>query len=625
MDLERLGARQRPQSKIVDFGVYFPQITVAEGYEVSVKLIHEVDQFVEHVNALAFNMVQGEIHSEYGAYWHGSVDIGNTPSPPHSNKWGAEGRYLYRYEVRGPVDGSGNRKIIDWVADPYSREYGSGRMSAFTLGYQQYEWSLGDADWRVPDLRDLVVYELHLGEFNNGLQGAIDRLDYLKDLGVNCLEIMPVNNVEEEVEWGFQPLGHFGIDERFGKRSDMQRFVDEAHKRGIAVIFDVVFGHAGARFPYAYLYDSLALPNNPFHGALFGDDFGFGRRTKFGTPFVDDFFFTVCHHLLDCYHVDGFRYDCVPEYWDPIQMRGYHFLVYSTFQEAKQKTAEGAWKRFDGTDGEITLIQCAEQLKAPKEAVRDTYSNATWQNWTLDCALIIAKTTDAIQRGKAIRDFGFKLGLEDFPKTITMNSNTRLKTAFQYIETHDKPRFVNSFGQSGEGLLASGNRDLWYKVQPYLIALLLADGVPMLWQGQELCENNSLPDGGDGRIRFFRPVHWEYFYDHAGKGTLWLTRHLIALRNQQPEFRRGEYYFFNDWYNYLSRGVLVYRRRFDEVDSIVAVNFGDSDQAVWISFERAGNYREGLHKEPRLISITKGEWRSVVIPSNYGRVWTREP
>ena len=110
--------------------------------------------------------------------------------------------------------------------------------------------------------------------------------------------------------------------------SHMQKFIDAAHQRGIAVILDVVYGHASDLFAYSYLYDRLRYNENPFMGP-FAKDY-FGRSTDFNRDLTQDFFFTVNHHWLDVYHVDGFRYDCVPNYWDGPLGRGYASLVYET-------------------------------------------------------------------------------------------------------------------------------------------------------------------------------------------------------------------------------------------------------------------------------------------------------
>jgi 1,4-alpha-glucan branching enzyme len=136
-----------------------------------------------------------------------------------------------------------------------------------------------------------------INELVGSIGDAIDRLDYLQDLGINCVEGMPVSNVSNTVDWGFLPIGYFGVDERFGKRCHMQRFVDAAHRRGIAVILDVVYGHTSDQFPYCYLYDRLHYTENPFMGP-FAKDY-FGRSTDFNRLITQDFFFTVNYHWLE--------------------------------------------------------------------------------------------------------------------------------------------------------------------------------------------------------------------------------------------------------------------------------------------------------------------------------------
>ena len=130
-----------------------------------------------------------------------------------------------------------------------------------------------------------------LDEFGGGIDGAIERLDYLADLGINCLEIMPVSNVALTVDWGFLPIGYFGVDERFGKRADLQRLVDAAHQRGIAVIVDAVYGHTARDFPYGDALPAARLPREPVHGPFAKDLFG--DSTDFARTFTRDFFFTV--------------------------------------------------------------------------------------------------------------------------------------------------------------------------------------------------------------------------------------------------------------------------------------------------------------------------------------------
>jgi 1,4-alpha-glucan branching enzyme len=463
-----------------------------------------------------------------------------------------------------------------------------------------------------------VIYELMIAEFGDDVDGTIARLDYLADLGVTGIELLPVSNVGNTVDWGYLPIGYFGVDERFGKRRDLLRLIDAAHQRGIAVIVDAVYAHTSPDFAYADVYARLGYHENPVMGPFAQD--AFGVSTDWRRAFTRDFFFTVNQYWLDRYHVDGFRYDYVPGYWDGATGEGYASLVYHTHQAVKAREGEGGyWSRFfDG--GEMRLIQLAEQLEAPEAVLNATYSTATWQNQTLGAA-------QAVARGNrdAITELGFKLGLAGYPAEVTVNGETVRKSALQYIENHDHARFVCTFRtiSGGETLLQEGDRSLWYKVQPYLIGVLMAKGIPFLWQGEEFGENYWIPDGGIGRVMLLRPVRWDYFYDPIGRRVITLVRRLLELRSTHPHLRSRDHFFYNDFDRYQSRGVLLFSRRDETAFTLVALNFGDAEQAVPFRFPIAGDYREELHGEDNL-TVAAGEERVLVIPSNYGRVWTFE-
>ena len=145
------------------------------------------------------------------------------------------------------------------------------------------------------------MYEINLAEFHVDLDGAIERLDYLADLGVNCLSIMPVSNVASEVDWGYLPVGYFGVDERFGGNDKFKTFVDAAHARELAVIVDAVYGHASrALFAYQYLYDQLRYDQNPFMGSFAQDLFASqGASTDYSRQLTQDFFLAVNLHWLE--------------------------------------------------------------------------------------------------------------------------------------------------------------------------------------------------------------------------------------------------------------------------------------------------------------------------------------
>lgn len=616
LPLEKLGPHEKP-GNIVHFGLYLPWVSAEDGNRLWVKVIHEKDQFLREIPPIYFELGHSP-DSVYGDYWSAEVAIDPSQRPHSASAWGEPGRYVYRYALTGPlVTGE-----IDWIIDPFAREFGTGKLSAFTLGYVPHEWSGAEENWKTPPLSDLVIYELMITEFGGSVEGAVEKLDYLADLGVNCLEVMPVSNVSNTIDWGFLPIGYFGVDERFGKRKDFQRFVDEAHQRGISVILDVVYGHTSSHFPYSYLYRRLNYRENPFMGS-FAKDY-FGESTDWNRALTRDFFFTVNNHWLDVYHADGFRYDCVPNYWDGAVGKGYAALVYETYQTVKAKigNSEGYWQRFRN-GGEISLVQCAEQLEGPQEIVEKTYSNCTWQNETLGAAGAVSGANL-----DAVTELGFRLGLSGYPEMIDHGDESMSKSALQYIENHDHPRFLCNFGmlEKDNPLLQEGDRNRWYKVQPYVIGMLTGKGIPLLWQGQELGENYFIPWEGWGRVMLFRPVRWDYFYDPIGRAMISLFRKLLALRRDGPQFRSGDHFFYNNYDNYQSKQVLLFHRRDQSRLSLVGLNFSDETQRVPFLFSVGGEYLESLHgveaPELNLGTVSAGQSRMLEVPANYGRIWT---
>lgn len=310
----------------------------------------------------------------------------------------------------------------------------------------------------------------------------------------------------------------------------------------------------------------------------------------------------------------------MPNYYEGSTDSGYANLTYSTYELIKNKrTAGGPWERFfDSQD--IRFIQCAEQLEGPVDILYKTYSNCTWQNGTLGAARAVAQG----DRGR-LYELGLQLGLNGYPAQVTTNGETIEKTALQYIENHDHSRFVCNFGvirRDGGDEFSEGNRGLWYKVQPYLIALLTARGIPLLWQGQEFAENYYVPESGLGRVLLLRPVRWDYFYDPIGKKTIALVRKLLRLRRTLSHLRSGDYYFYNNYNLYQSRQLLLFSRSKGSDFSLVALNFGDSDQTVDFWFPQSGDYREELHGQDNLNSVVANSSYAITIPGNYGQIWT---
>jgi maltooligosyltrehalose trehalohydrolase len=615
LPMNRLGALETAP-KIVQFGILLPGVDPGDGYAVSVKIIHELDQYIQDA-APAVVTQSHSLDPIYGDYWLGQINLSTAPAPSGSSAFGQAGRYVYRYVVHSPTRGD-----IDFIIDPFSREVGVGRLSAITVGSTPYIFSANETKWKTPPLENAIMYELMISEFRNDIDRTIRQLPYLADLGINCIEVMPVSNVLSTIDWGYDPIGYFCVAERFGKASDFQHFIDLCHQTGIAVVVDSVYGHTGGDFAYTQLYSALGgdLPN-PFNGGS-GD---YGMLNDFSKRLTQDYFYSVNQFWLDSFHVDGFRFDDVPEYWDGPTGSGYANLVYSTYEYVKSKAgATDHYQRFFDAEGNVNLIQIAEYLPNPPVILNGSYTTGTWQDGTLSCAANCAAGSPG-----AIEQLGLQLGLSGYPDSVTANGDTLPKTGLQYIENHDHQRFICNFGtvpvdnDPDDVLLQQGDRDgKWPKIQPYLIALLTSKGTPLLSEGQEFCENYWIPSSGYGRVMLYRPVRWNYFYDTDGQPIIRLVRKLTKIRRGGNQFSQGQYYFYNDYDNLNSKGLLAFSRQLGSTFSLVIVNFTDQNQTTSFALPMTGDYVEEIEGVQNLPGVSAGVLQTLSVPSNYGCIWT---
>jgi hypothetical protein len=210
LPLSRLGAREVTPG-VLQFGVLLPSIGPANASSVSVSVITEIDQMLRQIPPVSVDL-QHSMDPTYGDYWSATIRLASYPAAPGST-WAHAGTYLYWFTVS-----LASGKVVDRLIDPFAREFGFQDFSAITVGYQPRPWARSEDGWTTPPLSDLVVYEIELNEFGGSIAASMALLPYLRSLGVTAVEVMPVTNVATVIDWGYSPIGYFGVDERFGPR-----------------------------------------------------------------------------------------------------------------------------------------------------------------------------------------------------------------------------------------------------------------------------------------------------------------------------------------------------------------------------------------------------------------------
>lgn len=166
-----------------------------------------------------------------------------------------EGDGYWSVEVLGAKIGDEYQFVIQrsdqvlWRKNPYASEVVNSSGNAI-IHDPEFDWT--GEDFVMPPWNELVIYEMHVGSFNDSnadgpgtFDEIVPKLDYLRDLGINAIEIMPVLEFPMSFSWGYNPSNPFAVESSLGGPQELQRFVKAAHAHGIAVIMDVVYNHFG--------------------------------------------------------------------------------------------------------------------------------------------------------------------------------------------------------------------------------------------------------------------------------------------------------------------------------------------------------------------------------------------
>ena len=187
-----------------------------------------------------------------------------------------------------------------------------GYATVIQTGKPKFEWSEATLNFKRPNKNNLIIYEAWVYDHSveRTIEGMTNRMYYYEDLGINAIELMPVQEFDGNLNWGYSPNHYFAFDKAYGTPEQFKTFVDECHKRGIAVILDMVFNHATGLNPMNKLYPwGDDLKHNPWFNvtAPHGDNVYEDWNHDFEP--AHNMFIRVLKYWLEEYKVDGFRLD----------------------------------------------------------------------------------------------------------------------------------------------------------------------------------------------------------------------------------------------------------------------------------------------------------------------------
>ena len=219
---------------------------------------------------------------------------------------------LYSEKVLHPDDQYEPKKVDPTLIDYPTGKGADGYVTVIQPGKPQFQWSDATLNFKRPNKNNLIIYELWIYDYteSRSLKGLMKRLDYIQNLGVNAIELMPICEFDGNYNWGYSPNHYFAPDRAYGSETMYKEFIDECHKRGIAVILDMVFNHATGLNPMNKLYPyGTELAKNPWFNVEAPHSDNVYEDWNHGFAPAREMFTRALKYWLTEYKVDGFRLD----------------------------------------------------------------------------------------------------------------------------------------------------------------------------------------------------------------------------------------------------------------------------------------------------------------------------
>ena len=220
---------------------------------------------------------------------------------------------IYSEKVLHPDDQYEPKKVDPTLISYPTKGADGGYVTVIRPGKAEYAWSDATLNFKRPNKENLIIYEAWVYDYTAArtFKGLMNRLDYIQNLGVNAIELMPVSEFEGNISWGYNPTLYFAVDKTYGKPEDLKALIDECHKRGIAVILDMVFNHTKGTNPMAKLYPyGNDLQYNPWFSTNPPEgDNGYGEEWNHDFGPAHEMFTRAFEYWLKEYKIDGYRLD----------------------------------------------------------------------------------------------------------------------------------------------------------------------------------------------------------------------------------------------------------------------------------------------------------------------------
>ena len=377
-------------------------------------------------------------------------------------------------------------------------------VSVFQIGQPEFNWT--DASFVRPSEERLVIYELLVRDFTEQSDyiTLTDSLDYLQNLGVTAIELMPINEFEGNDSWGYNPSFYFAQDKAYGTKEALKTFVNECHVRGIAVIQDIALNHSFGQNPMVRMYfDPEAgeygqpTAESPWFNQVPKHDFNVGYDFNHESTHTRSFVKRVLSYWLDEYHIDGYRFDLSKGFTQNNTLG--NIAAWAAYDASRVAILTDYYNHIQTTEpGAYVILE--HLADNSEETVLSAAGMMPWGNLSHE-----------YQEGS----MGFS---SNFSWGSYMERGWSDPHLVTYAESHDEERMMYKNINFGNNSGSYDINDLATALHRQELAYTFLTPIPgpkMMWQFSELGYDYSINYCQDGTINddcrtYAKPVRWDY-------------------------------------------------------------------------------------------------------------------
>lgn len=527
--------------------------------------------------------------------------------------------YAYQYVIDGSITVAdyNTEKVLDPSHDlyipsatypnlkPYPIGKTTGIVSVLQTAKPAYNWKY--PAFARPDKKNLIIYEVLLRDFlaKQNFNALRDTIPYLKKLGINTIELMPVSEFEGNDSWGYNTNFYFALDKYYGTELAFKEFIDSAHAQGIAVIIDLVLNHTFGSSPLAQMYwdgnNNVPAANNPWLNTAAKHPFNVGNDLNHESAATKLLVSRVARHWLTQYKVDGFRWD-----------------LSKGFTQKNNPTDVNAWGQYDASRIAIwkTIYDTMQKVTPNSYCILEHFADNTEEKELADYGMLLWGNIN-YSMNQATMGYTTEA---NFSSGFANSRSWTKQHLVTYIESHDEERLMYKNINYGNASGSYNIKDLATGLKRNEMAAAfwaLTPGPKMMWQFGELGYDYSINTCTDGTVNnncrlSVKPLKWDYLNVASRKQLYNSYSQFLKLRNN-PNYLND---FISNKYSVNTTDVVkTMQLDGDSIKIVVVGNFDLVSQTKSINFPANGFWYGYMTNKYQVVS--NGSVSMTLAPGEY--------